>query len=46
MSIGFIRYEQKNGVEYASIYRGKRVEGKKVNDVEYLGRVINKENGV
>ena len=43
---GFIRYEQKNGVEYASIYRAKRIDDKKTNDVEYLGRVIDKEKGV
>jgi len=43
---GFIRYEQKNGVEYASVYRAKRIDDKKTNDVEYLGRVIDKEKGV
>ena len=43
---GFIRYETKNGIEYASVYRAKRVGPKKTNDIEYLGRVIDKEKGV
>jgi len=46
MSKGFIRYEQKNGVDYASVYKAKRIDGKKANEVEYLGRVVDKENGV
>jgi len=46
MAKGFIRYEPKNGVEYASVYKAKRVDGKKINDVEYLGRVIDKEKGI
>jgi hypothetical protein len=46
MTKGFIRYEQKNGVEYASVYRAKRVGSKKTNDIEWLGRVINKEKGI
>ena len=46
MPTGFIRYEQKNGVEYASVYRAKRVGAKKVNDIEWLGRVIDKEKGI
>ena len=46
MASGFIRYEQKNGVEYASIYRAKRVGSKKTNDIEWLGRVIDKEKGI
>jgi len=46
LSSGFIRYEKKNGVEYASIYRAKRVGSKKTNDIEWLGRVIDKEKGV
>ena len=43
---GYIRYETKNGKEYASVYRAKRVDGKKNNDVEWLGRVIDKEKGI
>jgi len=46
MSTGFMRYEMKNGVEYASVYHAKREDGKKVNDVEYLGRVIDKQKGI
>jgi hypothetical protein len=36
----------KNNIEYASIYTPKRVDGKKVNDPVYLGRVIDKEAGI
>jgi hypothetical protein len=46
MSAGFIRYELRNGNEYASFYIAKRVGGKKINEVEYLGKVIDKEKGV
>ncbi len=46
MSNGFIRYEVKNGVEYASLYKAKRKDGKKINEVEYLGRVIDKARGI
>ena len=40
---GFVRYQEKNGVEYASFIIGKRVGGKKVNDTTNLGRVVDKE---
>ena len=43
---GFIRYETKNNIEYASVYKAKRIDGKKINGVEWLGKVIDKENGV
>jgi hypothetical protein len=46
MTNGFIRYEKKKGVEYASVYKARRVNGKKINDIQYLGRVIDKENGI
>ena len=46
MVSGFIRYEKKNGVEYASVYRAKRVGSKKMNDIEWLGRVVDKEKGI
>jgi len=46
MTNGFIRYEEKNGVEYASVYKAKRIGNKKINDIEWLGRVIDKEKGV
>jgi len=46
MTNGFIRYEKKNGIEYASVYQAKRVGSKKINDIKWLGRVINKEKGI
>jgi hypothetical protein len=46
MSKGFIRYEIKNGIEYASVYKAKRVGSKKTNDIEWLGRVVDKEKGI
>lgn len=46
MTKGFIRYENKNGIEYASHYKAKRIGPKKTNDIEYLGRVVDKEKGV
>jgi len=46
MPKGFIRYEQKNGVEYASVYRAKRIGSKKTNDIEWLGRVVDKAKGI
>jgi len=46
MSKGFIRYEIKNGVEYASVYVARRISGKKINDVTWLGRVVDKQSGI
>ena len=46
MASKFIHYDTKNGVEYASVYTPQRRNGKKVNDPEYLGRVIDKVQGV
>jgi hypothetical protein len=46
MANPFIHYDVKNGVEYASVYTPCRINGKKSNEPEYLGRVIDKENGV
>ena len=43
---GYIRYETKNGKEYASVYRARRIDGKKINEIEWLGKVIDKEKGV
>lgn len=43
---GFIRYQVKNGVEYASFYVAKRVGGSKTNEVTNLGRVIDKERNI
>jgi len=42
----FIHYDVKNGIEYASVYTPRKINGKKVNDPEYLGRVIDKVQGV
>jgi len=46
MSPGFIRYEKKDGTEYAFLYKAKRIDGKKINDVENLGRVVDKAQGI
>ena len=46
MANSFIHYKITNGVEYASVFTPRREKGKKVNDPEYLGRVIDKENGI
>ena len=47
MSKGFIRYEIRNHVEYASVYRASRVDGKKKNETTlWLGKVIDKERGI
>ena len=46
MANRFIHYDIKNGVEYASVYTPRRVNGNKVNDPEYLGRVIDKNKGI
>jgi hypothetical protein len=46
MAKRFIHYDVKNGIEYASVYTPRREMGKKVNDPEYLGRVIDKERGI
>jgi transposase len=46
MSSKFIRYEEKHGVQYATICYPQRANGKKINRYEYLGRVINKDLGL
>ena len=46
MANSFIHYKVANGVEYASVFTPRRDNGKKVNDPEYLGRVIDRENGI
>jgi hypothetical protein len=46
MAKPFIHYMVKNNITYASIYTPKRVNGVKVNDPVYLGRVIDKELGI
>ena len=42
----FICYSARNKIEYAYIYTPRKVNGEKVNDPEYLGRVIDKDNGI
>ena len=46
MANSFIHYQNIKGHEYASVYTPRRVDGKKDNQPQYLGRVINKENGI
>lgn len=46
MAKKFIHYIAKNKAEYAYVYTPRRVNGKKVNDPEYLGRVVDKSAGV
>jgi len=46
MAKSFIHYKNAGGVEYASVFTPRRENGKKVNDPEYLGRVVDKENGI
>lgn len=46
MAKSFIHYERKKGIEYASVYTPRRINGKKDNAPLYLGRVIDKEKGV
>ena len=46
MSKGFISYENKNSVLYATHCVAKRDGKVKTNDTTYLGRVIDKERGI
>jgi hypothetical protein len=46
MSNSFISYQKKRSIEYASICTPQRVNGKKVNNPVYLGRVIDKDRGI
>lgn len=46
MANKFIHYLTKNGAEYAYIYTPQKVNGKKDNAPEYLGRVIDKGSGI
>jgi hypothetical protein len=40
MANSFIHYDTKKGISYASVYTPAYRNGRKVNDIEYLGRVI------
>jgi len=42
----FIHYQETKGILYASVYTPRRVNGKKDNQPQYLGRVIDKEQGI
>src|SRR5665647_2040124 len=46
MAKSFIHYDTKNGIEYASIYTPGWSNGKKDNDIVYLGKVIDKKRGI
>jgi len=46
MGKSFIHYQTIKGNLYASVYTPRRVEGKKDNQPLYLGRVIDRENGI
>jgi hypothetical protein len=46
MAKSFIHYHNIKGKLYASVYTPKKVDGKKDTQPQYLGRVIDKENGV
>ena len=46
MAKKFIHYDVKNGIKYASVYTPRKVKGKKLNDPEYLGRVIDQARGI
>ena len=46
MAKSFIHYQDIKGNLYASIYTPRKVNGKKDNQPQYLGRVIDKEKGV
>jgi hypothetical protein len=46
MAKSFIHYQKIKGILYASIYTPKKVNGKKDNQPQYLGRVIDKDKGL
>jgi hypothetical protein len=46
MANPFIHYQVTGGIEYASVYTPRKVNGKKDNQPQYLGRVIDKEKGI
>jgi hypothetical protein len=43
---GFIDFYKKGPYTYADYCIAKRIEGKKINDKEYLGRVLDKDKGI
>ena len=46
MAKSFIHYRDIKGVSYASVCTPRKVNGKKDNQEQYLGRVMDKENGI
>ena len=46
MAKSFIHYQEIKGILYASVYTPRKVNGKKDNQPQYLGRVVNKEQGI
>jgi hypothetical protein len=46
MAKSFIHHDVKNGILYASVYKPQRLNGKKDNAPEYLGRVIDEAKGI
>jgi hypothetical protein len=46
MAKSFIHYQEIKGVQYASVYTPRKVNGKKDNQPQYLGRVIDKAQGI
>jgi hypothetical protein len=46
MAKQFIHFDLKNGVEYATLCSPMRVDGKKTNNPQYLGKVIDKQQGI
>jgi hypothetical protein len=49
LSKGFIRYQTRkdknSNIEYATFCKAKRINGKKINETVWLGRVIDKNKG-
>ena len=46
MAKSFIYYRNIKGAVYASVCTPKKIKGKKDNQEQYLGRVIDKEKGI
>ena len=46
MAKSFIHYRNIKGASYASVCMPRKVDGKKDNQEQYLGRVIDKDNGI
>ncbi|MDR0911687.1 MAG: hypothetical protein LBM96_03680 [Methanobrevibacter sp.] len=42
----FLHFKTQNNYEYGYLYNPHRINGIKVNDPIYIGRVIDKDNGI